>query len=147
VLHTGLIALQQQQQQTENTATFFLTLLTGSGCICSENLSPFFLLSVCLSASLFLASRVARFFLAQHTKTGKIHQKTINYTKWPQKYHIATKIPNGHKNTKWPSGKPNGHKIYQHLPFEDRIKFTQVGIFGLKIYHLATLYLLSMQRE
>jgi hypothetical protein len=146
VLHTGLIALQQQQQQTENTATFFLTLLTGSGCICSENLSPFFsCLSV--SASLFLASRVARFFLAQHTKTGKIHQKTINYTKWPQKYHIATKIPNGHKNTKWPSGKPNGHKIYQHLPFEDRIKFTQVGIFGLKIYHLATLYLLSMQRE
>jgi hypothetical protein len=42
--------------------------------------------------------RVARFFLAQHTKTGKI------CTKWPQN------IP------KWPLNVSNGHKIYQHFP-------------------------------
>jgi hypothetical protein len=30
-------------------------------------------------------------------------------------------------------------KIYQHLPLQYPRKFTQIGIFGLKIYHLATL--------
>jgi hypothetical protein len=34
---------------------------------------------------------------------------------------------------------PNGGKINQHLPLQDPTKFTQIGIFGLKIYHLATL--------
>jgi hypothetical protein len=34
---------------------------------------------------------------------------------------------------------PNGHKIYQHVPLQDPPKFTQNGIFGLKLYHLATL--------
>jgi hypothetical protein len=29
--------------------------------------------------------------------------------------------------------------IHQHLPFQHPTKFTQIGIFGLKIYHLATL--------
>jgi hypothetical protein len=69
-------------------------------------------------------SRVARFFLLQHTK---IYQITIKYTKWPQ--HI-----------------PSGRKIDQM-----DIKFTnifhcktiknlpKIGIFGLKIWHLATL--------
>jgi hypothetical protein len=28
--------------------------------------------------------------------------------------------------------------VYQHLPSQDRPKFTQIGIFGLKINHLAT---------
>jgi hypothetical protein len=28
---------------------------------------------------------------------------------------------------------------YQHLPLPDPPKFTQIGIFGLKINHLATL--------
>jgi hypothetical protein len=41
--------------------------------------------------------------------------------------------------TKWPWILPNGHKIYQHLPFKGPPKFTQVGIFGLKTNHLATL--------
>jgi hypothetical protein len=76
-----------------------------------------------------LHARVTRFFLVQHTKTGK-------------------NIPNNHKlfqidtkYTKWPQKKPNGHKIYQHLPFQDppKFKFIQIGIFGLKICHLATL--------
>jgi hypothetical protein len=34
---------------------------------------------------------------------------------------------------------PNGLRIYQPSPFQDPTKFTQIKIFGLKIYHLATL--------
>jgi hypothetical protein len=74
-----------------------------------------------------LQIRVARFFLLRHTKTGgnrtddhKIYEMAINYTRWPE------------------SG-PNDHKIYQHLPLQDHPKFTQIVIFGLKIYDLATL--------
>jgi hypothetical protein len=33
----------------------------------------------------------------------------------------------------------NGHNRYRHFPCQGRPKFTQIGIFGLKIYHLATL--------
>jgi hypothetical protein len=49
-------------------------------------------------------------------------------TKWQQN------IPNCRK-----IHRPNGHKIYQHLSFQDPPKFPQNGIFGLKICHLATL--------
>jgi hypothetical protein len=42
------------------------------------------------------------------------------------------------KYGKW----PYRHKIYQHLPLQAPPKFTQIWIFGLKIYHLATLILL-----
>jgi hypothetical protein len=31
------------------------------------------------------------------------------------------------------------HKNYQHLSLQDTPKVSQIGIFGLKIYHLATL--------
>jgi hypothetical protein len=65
-------------------------------------------------------NRVARFFLAQHTKKGKIYQKPIKYSKWPQNI-------------------PNGHKISQHLLLQDPPKFSKKWIFGLKICHLATL--------
>jgi hypothetical protein len=34
---------------------------------------------------------------------------------------------------------PTDHKTYQHFPFPGPPKFPQIGIFGLKIYHLATL--------
>jgi hypothetical protein len=55
-----------------------------------------------------------------HTQTGKINiPMTIKYV-----YQTVTKLP-------------NGHKIYQHLPSQDPPKCAQ--IFGLKIYHLATL--------
>jgi hypothetical protein len=74
-----------------------------------------------------LITRVARFFLVQHTKTRKIYQITIKCTKWPQN------ILDGGKN------RPTGHKINQHLPLQDPPKFTQIGLFGLKICHLATL--------
>jgi hypothetical protein len=56
----------------------------------------------------------------QHTKTGKI-------------------IPNNHKHTIWLQNLPNGHKIYQQLQIQDPPKFTQIGVFGLKTNHLATL--------
>jgi hypothetical protein len=36
---------------------------------------------------------------------------------------------------------PNGHKIYKNFPFYGLPTFIQMGIFGLKIYHLATLSL------
>jgi hypothetical protein len=34
---------------------------------------------------------------------------------------------------------PKGRKIYQHFPFQGPPKHTQIGIFGLKINHMATL--------
>jgi hypothetical protein len=43
------------------------------------------------------------------------------------------------KYTKWPKYIPIGHKIYQHFPVRGPTKFTQIWIFGLKIYNLATL--------
>jgi hypothetical protein len=82
-------------------------------------------------ASTFLASRVARFFLV-HTWS---YQNGLKCTKWAQN------VPNGHINI--PNVRkihiPNGHKIYQHFPIEGPPKFTQIGILGLKINHLATL--------
>jgi hypothetical protein len=36
---------------------------------------------------------------------------------------------------------PNGRKIYQHFPISGPTKITLIGIFGLKINHLATLRL------
>jgi hypothetical protein len=53
-------------------------------------------------------ARVARFFLVQAFQIGK------KCTKRPQN------IPKGQKYI------PNGHKIYQHLPFEGPPKFTQI---------------------
>jgi hypothetical protein len=49
------------------------------------------------------------------------------------------------KYFKWPSNRPNVRKIYQHLPLQDPPKFTQTWIFGLKIYHLATLGIFSLK--
>jgi hypothetical protein len=48
-------------------------------------------------------------------------------------------IPNGHKIYKIALKYAKSHKIYQHLPLQDPTVFTQIGIFGLKIYPLATL--------
>jgi hypothetical protein len=75
-----------------------------------------------------IKGRVARFFLVQHTK-------------------MWNNIPNNHKYTRWPQTIPNCRKvvviavhiIYQHPPLQDSPKFTQIGIFGLKICHLSTL--------
>jgi hypothetical protein len=44
------------------------------------------------------------------------------------------------KYTKWLKNIPNDHKIYyQHFFIQGPTKFTQIGIFGLKTNHLATL--------
>jgi hypothetical protein len=43
------------------------------------------------------------------------------------------------KYIKWPKNRPNDYKLYQHCPLQEPRKFTQIGIFGLKIHHLATL--------
>jgi hypothetical protein len=76
-----------------------------------------------------LIGRIARFFLVQHTQTGKIYQMSKKYM-----YKMSVKyVP-----------RPNGHKIYQHRLLQEPSKFTQIGIFGLKIWHLATLLIARM---
>jgi hypothetical protein len=69
----------------------------------------------------------------------KIYQMFTIFTKRPQY------IPKGHNiyqkatiYTKRPQYIPNGLKIYQHFRLQDPPKFTQIWIFGMKIYHLAT---------
>jgi hypothetical protein len=70
--------------------------------------------------------RVARFFLVQNTKTGKIYQISTNYTKCP------LDITKDRKMDQVPMK-------YTSLPLQDLPKFTQIWIFGLKTNHLATL--------
>jgi hypothetical protein len=51
-------------------------------------------------------------------------------------------IPIGYKiyiGTDLPQNIPNSHVIYHHIPLQVPPKFTQIGIFGLEIYYLATL--------
>jgi hypothetical protein len=79
-----------------------------------------------------VTSRVARYFLVQYTNVGKyipnyhkIYQMSIKYTnggKIDQKY--TTYI---HR------------KIYEPFAMQGPPKFIHIVIFGLKIYHLATL--------
>jgi hypothetical protein len=71
--------------------------------------------------------RVARFFLVQHTKTGE-NVPNAEHSKW------TYSIPNSRKMDQM-----NIYVVNQHLPLHDLLNFTQIGIFGLKIYHLATL--------
>jgi hypothetical protein len=44
-------------------------------------------------------------------------------------------IPNYHE----PQNGQSVNKTYQHLPLQDPLNFTEIGIFGLKTNHLATL--------
>jgi hypothetical protein len=37
--------------------------------------------------------------------------------------------------------------MYQHLPLQEPLKFTQIGIFGLKTNPLATLLLIAFIRK
>jgi hypothetical protein len=59
--------------------------------------------------------------------------KREKYIKLPKIYQIGIKYNN------WPQNRPNGLKMYHHLPFQNPTKLTQIGICGLKIYHLETL--------
>jgi hypothetical protein len=60
------------------------------------------------------------FSLSKHTNQEKMYQMTTTFTKRPQ-------------NT------PNSRKIYQHFPYKGPPKYTQIGIFGTKTNHLATM--------
>jgi hypothetical protein len=54
---------------------------------------------------------------------------------------MDTNLPYGHKiyqNALKYSKRP---KLHEHFPFHGPSKHTQIGIFGMKIYHLATLIL------
>jgi hypothetical protein len=70
---------------------------------------------------------------SKHTRTVKVYQMTTNYTK------RLCIIPDGHKLYQ------TAVKVYQHFPFQGPPKYTQLGIFGPKINHLAPL-LLAMGR-
>jgi hypothetical protein len=52
---------------------------------------------------------------------------------------MTTNIPNGHKHTYFAKKYTNYPQIHQYFPFMGSPKFTQIGISGMKIYHLATL--------
>jgi hypothetical protein len=43
------------------------------------------------------------------------------------------------KFIQWPQNIPNGHKTFQQFPFCGPPKYTQISIFVMKMYHLATL--------
>jgi hypothetical protein len=58
------------------------------------------------------------FSWSKHTKTGNLYLITANCTKLPRNI-------------------PNGRKI--QFPFQGPPKYTQIGIWGMKINHLATL--------
>jgi hypothetical protein len=51
------------------------------------------------------------------------------------------------KYTNLPENWPKGLKIYQHILLQNRWFFTQSGVFGQKIYHLATLDRLLQKTE
>jgi hypothetical protein len=61
-----------------------------------------------------------------------LNQSGEKYTKLTTKYTIRPlNTPNG-------LNIPNGNKIYRNTPFQGLQNYTRIGIFGLKICHLAT---------
>jgi hypothetical protein len=59
---------------------------------------------------------------------GKIYQNTTKYLQWSHNIPKAHKIPI-----------PNGHNIYQNVQWQGVQKYVYIGIFGMKLCHLATL--------
>jgi hypothetical protein len=72
---------------------------------------------------------------------GTIYQNGTKYTKFTK----GKNVPKGHIYTKWPKNILNGTKIY--LSFQGPPKNTQIGIFGMKIYHLATLPSMNIRKH
>jgi hypothetical protein len=66
-------------------------------------------------------TRVARFF-------GKIYQMNPLCANWSWNIRSVQKII------------PNGHKIFQHFHSKALVHLPKLGFFGLKINHLATLF-------
>jgi hypothetical protein len=56
-------------------------------------------------------------------------------------------IPNDHKIYRMATELSNGRKIDQHKALQGPRIFTQIGIFGLKMYYLATLVEMSALNE
>jgi hypothetical protein len=77
----------------------------------------------------------------KYNQNHKIYQMTTIYTKWPQY------IPNGHKIYQFAVKKQMVRNLYQQLQLHEPPKFTQIGIFGLKQCHLATLLLRHSSRN
>jgi hypothetical protein len=75
----------------------------------------------------WMGGKVARFFLARHTKMVKIYQMATEMpTQWPQN---GKNVPNCSKNAKYSN--ISHSKALQNLP---KLKF-----FGMTLCHLATL--------
>jgi hypothetical protein len=70
-----------------------------------------------------------------------INQNEVKFTKLPLYYQMTIKY-----NTR-PYYIPNGYKIYKHFPFQDPPKTIPIVIFGLKMYHLATLFVTWMSQQ
>jgi hypothetical protein len=51
------------------------------------------------------------------------------YQNWEKIYQTTTKLPNDHNIPI-----PKDHKMYQRFPIQGPPKFSQIGIFGSKIY-------------
>jgi hypothetical protein len=75
-----------------------------------------------------VGSRVARFFWYYIPNNHKIYVPKDDKT-----YHVTTRY------VKWPQNVTNDLKICHHFRVQDPLNFIQIGIFGMKIYHLATL--------
>jgi hypothetical protein len=75
-------------------------------------------------------SRVARFFSVKHTRKWK------NTPKFHIRYQIAIKY------SKW-----LGKCTYKNFPFQGPSKYAQIGIFGMKMFHLAILVLSARTSE
>jgi hypothetical protein len=63
----------------------------------------------------------------KNPKVGKIYQSGY------KKYQMAIKC------TKMVIEIPNGHELHQNFTSQGLTKYTKVGIFGMKLYHLANL--------
>jgi hypothetical protein len=77
------------------------------------------------------SSRVARFSLVQNTKNGENTPNDNKNNKWPK--HTYVHIPNKYKKYR------TGLKYTKIWPLNGLPKKSDFGIFGMKIYHLATL--------
>jgi hypothetical protein len=104
-------------------------------------------LKICHLATLFRTENLtivapSNFILLCHpskSRPGLPDLSWYNLPIWEKCTKLPKNIQMALKYIKWPSNRPNVHKIYQSLPLQGPTKFTQIGIFGLKTFHLATL--------
>jgi hypothetical protein len=90
----------------------------------------------CVASNADLLSLNSNFFcVTSHLSPGKQGCQIFIGTT----YQNGKTIPKGYKITQWSQNGPNGNKMHQLRPLQGPPKFTQIDIFGLKIYHLATL--------